>query len=107
MANLTVDVEPIPYDESHITINGFEISHNNKTVCCDTIQLKKFAQDNRGRYWDVELIPDGTGVVVSVEVNTDQVSESDSIEYETDRFSGRSEFCTWLESGEFELISDD
>lgn len=106
MTELTVDKEPIPYDERNITINGFVISHNGTTIESEGIQRQKFAEDDQGRYWDVEVLPDGSGVIVSVEVNTDQVLKWESVEYENNRFDGPSEFCRWLESGSFELVTD-
>lgn len=106
MAELNVKKEPIPYDESNYTLNGFTVSHNGSTVESDTnVKCTEFAKDSNGRFWDVEVLPDGSNIVVSVEVNTDQVLE-ESVEYETNRFDGPSEFCQWLESGSFELVTE-
>lgn len=102
MSELTVDKEPIPYDESNFIINGFTISHEGETKEVYGIKSQEFVRDAMGRLWDIEILADVSGVIVSVEVNTDQVLEG-SAEYETHSFHGTSKFCQWLESGDFEL----
>lgn len=105
MTDVEIRKEPIPYDEGNYTIQGIKISHNGKEVESQTIGIDRFGKDSHGRFWDVEVLPDGSEVIISVEVNTDQVTD-ESVDYENDRLKSKKVFSRWLNKNEFELTPD-